>query len=157
MNSRENQTREKPVAPPASARTSSKRILVVDDDRDIRQFSVDVLTESGYQVDGAKDGADGWDALQGTNYDLVITDNQMPRMTGIEMIEKLRANYMTLPVILATRHVPKYELSLRPWLEPDAMLERPFTHGDLLGAVKKILSPDGGGEEEKVSLLPKYL
>jgi len=157
MNSRENQTVEEPVTTPAQARTLPKRILVVDDDNDIRQFSVDILTDSGYEVDGAKDGADGWDALQASNYDLVITDNKMPRMTGMEMIGKLRAAYMTLPVILATRHVPRYELSLQPWLEPDAMLERPFSDDDLLGAVKKFLGPGAGGDEVKVSLLPKYL
>jgi len=134
-----------------------QRILVVDDDSDIRQFSVDILTDSGYDVDGARDGAEGWDALQAVNYDLVITDNKMPRMTGMEMIEKLRAAYMTLPVILATRFLPKYELTRRPWLEPDAILERPFSDEALLGTVKKILGPDSGGEEVKISLLPKYL
>jgi DNA-binding response OmpR family regulator len=148
---------EEPVITHTQARKPPQRILVVDDDNDIRQFSVDILTDSGYDVDGAKDGADGWDALQAVNYDLVITDNKMPRMTGMEMIEKLRAAYMTLPVILATRYLPRYELTLRPWLEPDAMLERPFSDDDLLGAVKKILGPGDGGGEVKVTLLPKYL
>jgi CheY-like chemotaxis protein len=134
-----------------------RRILVVDDDSDIRQFTVDILTDSGYDVDGANDGADGWDALQASQYDLVITDNKMPRMTGMEMIEKLRAAQMTLPVILATRYLPRYELTRKPWLEPDAMLERPFSDTDLLGAVKKVLGTDGGDGEVKVSLLPKYL
>ncbi|HSY17703.1 MAG TPA: response regulator [Candidatus Acidoferrales bacterium] len=157
MKNRGNQTVEGPNTAPIQARTKPKRILVVDDDSDIRQFSVDILTDSGYEVDGAKDGADGWDALQASTYDLVITDNQMPRMTGMEMIGKLRAAYMTLPVILATRYVPRYELSLRPWLEPDALLERPFSNDDLLGAVKKFLGPDAGGDEVKVSLLPRYL
>ena len=141
----------------AQSRRPPKRILVVDDDSDIRQFSVDILTDSGYDVDGAKDGADGWDALQTCNYDLVITDNKMPRMTGMEMIEKLRAAYMTLPVILATRFLPRYELTLRPWLEPDVILERPFSDDDLVGAVNKILGSEGGGDEVKISLLPKYL
>jgi len=157
MKNRDNQAAGKPAITPAQTRQPPKRILVVDDDQDIRQFTVDILTDSGYEVDGAKDGADGWDALQASNYDLVITDNQMPRMTGMEMIGKLRAAYMTLPVILATRHVPKYELSCQPWLEPDVMLERPFSNTDLLGAVKKIFGPDAGGDEVKVSLLPKYI
>jgi DNA-binding response OmpR family regulator len=157
MINRGTQAVKEPVATPAQNRKQPQRILVVDDDHDIRQFSVDILTDSGYDVDGAKDGADGWDALQAINYDLVITDNKMPRMTGMEMIEKLRAAYMTLPVILATRYIPRYELTLRPWLEPDAMLERPFSDDDLLGAVKKILGPGDGGSEVKVTLLPNYL
>jgi len=149
---------EEPALAPVRVHTnSSHRILVVDDDRDIRQFSVDVLADSGYDVEGAKDGAAGWKALQAKNYDLVITDNKMPRMTGIEMIEKLRDAYMTLPVIMATRFLPADEFARKPWLKPDAMLERPFSNDALLAAVKKILHTDDGGEERRETLLPKYL
>src|SRR3984885_13160969 len=55
----------------------SHRILVVDDDNDTRQLSIDVLAESGYKVEGVKDGAAGWDALQNGDFDLVVTDNHM--------------------------------------------------------------------------------
>ena len=79
----------------------------------------------------------GWEALQNNSYDLVITDNKMPRMTGIEMIEKLRSATMTLPVIMATRYLPTHEFVRRPWLKPDAALERPFSNDELLAAVKK--------------------
>src|SRR5580658_2130632 len=65
------------------------RILVVDDDGDTRQLSIDILVGCGYEVEAAKDGAAGWDALQAKSYDLVITDNLMPKMTGIEMLEKV--------------------------------------------------------------------
>ncbi|MGA2246647.1 MAG: response regulator [Verrucomicrobiota bacterium] len=83
------------------------RILVVDDDGDARQLTVDVLTGSGYEVVGVKNGAAGWSALQACHYDLIITDNRMPKMQGIEMIAKLRAASMTLPVIkLVPRHKP---------------------------------------------------
>jgi DNA-binding response OmpR family regulator len=156
MNDLETQTVENPAIIPALIRNQPFRILVVDDDDNLRQFSVDILTESGYAVDAAKDGADGWDALQASTYDLVITDNRMPRMTGMQMIEKLRAAYITVPIILATRHIPRNELRNSPWLEPDAMLERPFSTEDLLTTVKTILGSGGGGEE-KLSLLPKYL
>ncbi len=134
-----------------------QRILVVDDDRDTRQLSVDVLVGSGYDVQGAKDGAAGWEALLTGSYDLVITDNKMPRMTGIEMIEKLRSARMTLPVIMATRYLPTHEFVRRPWLKPDAALERPFSGDELLATVKKILHTGDGGDDLKETLLPKYL
>jgi len=136
---------------------SPHRILVVDDDSDVRQLSVDVLAGSGFDVEGVKDGAAGWDALQAGSYDLVITDNKMPRMTGIEMIEKLRAARMALPVIMATRHLPMHEFARNPWLKPDAILERPFTNDDLLETVKKVLSASDGYDGRKETLLPKYL
>ena len=78
-------------------------------------------------------------------------------MTGIEMLEKLYATRMSLPVIMATRFPPANEFARRPWLKPDLILERPFTNDDLLAAVKEILGPDDGRDDEKETLLPKYL
>ena len=116
------------------------RILVVDDDNDTRQLSVDVLAGSGYNIEIAKDGAAGWKALQsGHNYDLVVTDNKMPNMTGIEMIAKLRSARITVPVIMATEHLPAHVFARKPWLRPDATLQKPFSNDDLLETVKKVL------------------
>ena len=136
---------------------SAHRILVVDDNSDTRQLSVDVLTGSGYNVDTALDGAAGWEALQDASYDLAITDNKMPRMTGVEMIEKVRAARMAVPVIMATGHLPVQEFARKPWLKPDAELERPFSNDELLAAVRKVLILDDGSDGDSQSLLPKYL
>jgi CheY-like chemotaxis protein len=81
----------------------------------------------------------------------------MPRMTGLEMIEKLRSATMTIPVIMATSYLPTHEFVRRPWLKPDAALERPFSNDDLLVTVKKILGTDGGNNGRRETLLPKYL
>jgi len=143
-------TRQRPTNPP-------RRILVVDDYSDTRQLSVDVLAGSGYEVEAVLDGAAGWEALQDTRYDLVITDNKMPRMTGIEMIEKLRSARMTLPVIMATGHLPMNEFARRPWLKPDAMLQRPFSNDDLLETVQKILHPDDNEDGREEALVPQPL
>lgn len=118
------------------------RILLVDDNSDIRQLSIDVLAGSGYDVEGVNDGAAGWEALQTYDYDLVITDNKMPRMTGIEMIAKLRSANIAVPVIMATRYLPIDEFARKPWLKPDLMLERPFSNDDLLEGVKNVLGKD---------------
>ena len=119
------------------------RILVVDDDEHTRKFSHDMLAASGYEVEDAKDGAAGWDALQTYEYDLVITDNKMPRMTGLEMIGKLRSANIGVPVIMATGLLPMDEFARKPWLIPDAMLERPFSDHELLTSVKNILGDNG--------------
>ena len=149
---------EEPVGVPRQYPTNSpKRILVVDDDSDTRQLSVDVLVGSGYDVDAVIDGAAGWEALQNASYDLAITDNKMPRMTGIEMIEKLRSARMTLPVIMATGHLPLNEFTRRPWLKPDATLQRPFSNDDLLETVQKVLRPDGNGDGRQEAVFPEHL
>jgi DNA-binding response OmpR family regulator len=130
---------------------------VVDDDNDTRQLSIDVLAGSGYDVEAAKDGADGWKALQANTYDLIITDNKMPRMTGIEMLEKLRFARMSVPVIMATGCLPTHEFVRKPWLKPEGTLERPFSNDVLLATVKKVLRPDDSSDSRKESLLPMYL
>jgi two-component system sensor histidine kinase/response regulator len=68
-------------------------------------------------VDAASDGAAGWKALQAERYDLLITDNLMPKVTGIELIKKLQTAGMRLPVIIATAVLPAGEFTLHPWLQ----------------------------------------
>jgi len=121
---------------------SHQRILVVDHDDDVRQLSVDVLSESSYDVEAVASGSAGWRALQHNQYDLIITENAMPGMTGMEMIEKLRSANIALPVIMATKHLPRHELARKPWLKPAATLPRPFSIDDLLAAVKTVLHRD---------------
>ena len=118
------------------------RILVVDDDPDTRQLSVDILVSANFEVDSAVDGADGWEALRAKHFDLVVTDNKMPRMTGIELIKKLRYTRLPLPVIMATNQLPTQEFEQKPWLLPDATLQRPFSNDDLLETVKKVMRID---------------
>jgi DNA-binding response OmpR family regulator len=141
----------------AHAANSSRRILVVDDDDNTRQISIAVLAGSGYNVVSAQDGAAGWESLQTYDYDLVITDNKMPRMTGVEMIGKLRSANMAVPVIMATGCLPLEEFARKPWLKPEAMLERPFSNEDLLASVKNLLGTDPGNAGFQKNLVPKYL
>jgi CheY-like chemotaxis protein len=118
---------------------SAKHILVADDSSYLRKLCVDVLVDAGYEVTPVADGAEAWEALQAYGYDLVITDNKMPRLSGLEMIEKIRAACLLLPVIMATGFLPAAAFVSRPWLRPDALLERPFSNELLLETVKKVL------------------
>jgi CheY-like chemotaxis protein len=151
------QNREMTMALTHEETQSPHRVLVVDDNSDVRQLTVDVLAGSGYDVDAAQDGAAGWEAIQARGYDLIITDNQMPRMTGIEMIEKLRSACIISRVIMATGHLPVFEFARKPWLKPDAALQRPFSNDELLATVKKVLHTDDGDDGRRETLLPKYL
>jgi DNA-binding response OmpR family regulator len=155
---------DKNISSKESPRTSTvapaippRRILVVDDDPDTRQLSVDVLVNANFEVDAAIDGADGWEALRAKHFDLLITDNTMPRMSGLELIEKLRYTRLPLPVIMATGQLPTQEFEQKPWLLPDATLQRPFSNDDLLATVKKVLRTDDTNWNHMAMLLPKYL
>jgi DNA-binding response OmpR family regulator len=116
-----------------------ERILVVEDDAMIRRMNGEVLTYSGYQVDTAEDGAAAWDAMQLTSYDLLLTDNEMPHLTGVGLLKKLHAARMALPVIMATGTAPEEELNANPWLPIDALLLKPYSFDELLMMVKKVL------------------
>jgi two-component system chemotaxis response regulator CheY len=116
-----------------------RRILVVDDNGDMRRLNAEVLIDSGYEVEAAEDGAAAWRTLQAGHYDLLITDNNMPNVTGVELLQKLRAAHMDLPVIMATSELPDEEFIRSPWLQPAATLVKPYTVGELLGTVTEVL------------------
>ena len=116
-----------------------KRILVAEDDGDLRRINAMVLAHAGYTVDMAEDGAAAWEALHARHYDLLITDNSMPRMTGFELLKKLRASEMKLPVIMATGVLPTAELAKDPSLKPVATLAKPYKPEQLLGKVEELL------------------
>jgi two-component system sensor histidine kinase and response regulator WspE len=69
-----------------------KRILVVDDSITVRELERQLLQARGFTVDVAVDGMDGWNAIRGTHYDLVVTDVDMPRMDGIGLVSLLKAD-----------------------------------------------------------------
>ena len=126
-------------APLESQTNPPHRSLVVDDDTCIRQLNTKVLIHSGYEVDAAEDGAAAWEALNADSYDLLITDNNMPKVSGVDLLKKLRSARMALPVIMATGRLPKEEFTRYPWLQPAATLLKPYTLEELLGTVKKVL------------------
>src|ERR1700722_1074217 len=103
------------------------RILVVEDDEDIRRLNAEVLTVSGYKVDAAADGTIAWDILQYNQYDLLVTDYHMPKMSGVELLKKVRAAHVALPVILVSGTMPVEKLKQDPWLQIDATLLKPYT------------------------------
>jgi len=75
---------------PGDQQTRSKRILVVDDSITVREVERNMLTTRGYKVDVAVDGMDGWNAVRMEDYDLVISDIDMPRMNGFEFVQLIK-------------------------------------------------------------------
>jgi acetyltransferase-like isoleucine patch superfamily enzyme/CheY-like chemotaxis protein len=127
-------------APPPGKTILPRRILVVEDDQFLRQLHTSILIHAGYLVDATQNGAAAWEVLRANRYDLVITDNSMPKLSGIELLKKLRSARMELPVIMATGTLPTQELIQNPWLEPVALLAKPYASDQLLEKVKNVLS-----------------
>ncbi|NOX91113.1 MAG: hybrid sensor histidine kinase/response regulator [Gammaproteobacteria bacterium] len=85
-------------------KSSRKRILVVDDSLTVREVEKDLLLSKGYFVDLAVDGMDGWNAVRRISYDLVITDVDMPRMDGIDLVKSIKhdLHLKKLPVMIVS-------------------------------------------------------
>ncbi|MBL1275270.1 MAG: hybrid sensor histidine kinase/response regulator [Ectothiorhodospiraceae bacterium] len=83
---------------------SRKRILVVDDSLTVREVERDLLESKGYLVDVAVDGMDGWNAVRRTHYDLIVTDVDMPRMDGIELVNLIKQDLhlKSMPVMIVS-------------------------------------------------------
>jgi DNA-binding NtrC family response regulator len=129
-----------PAGAPLQSQTNPpRRILVVEDDALLRQVNTQMLVRSGYEVDAAADGAEAWLALNTDSYDLLITDNDLPKVSGVELLQKLHAVRMALPVILATGTLPADEFTRHPWLQPAATLLKPYTTEEMLRTVAKAL------------------
>ena len=81
-----------------------KRILVVDDSITVRELERQLLQARGFSVDVAVDGMDGWNAIRGTHYDLVVTDVDMPRMDGIGLVSLIKADpaRRDIPVVIVS-------------------------------------------------------
>lgn len=115
------------------------RILYVDDEPQLRTLGRLVLVRSGYDVDTAADGAEGWDALQHAHYNLLITDNDMPQLNGLELAAQARLAGMRLPIIMTSGSVTAMHDPACAWLGLAACLEKPFGVDLLVGAVEQVL------------------
>jgi len=110
------------------------RILVVDDEKVVRDITQAFLALNGYEVSTASDGREAFDILRTNHYDVVITDLHMPLMGGMELLEKiaqLKTNMVT--IVLTGRAGTSAEC--RP--EPYARLCKPFSHNQLIEVVKE--------------------
>jgi two-component system sensor histidine kinase and response regulator WspE len=81
-----------------------KRLLIVDDSITVREMTRKLLQNRGYDVDVAVNGMDGWTAVRSNPYDLVVSDIDMPRMNGIELVKQIKNNpkFNSLPVIIVS-------------------------------------------------------
>ena len=92
------------TAEAAGSHRRRKRVLVVDDSLTVRELERKLLSAAGYEVDVAVDGMDGWNAVRTNSYDLVVTDIDMPRMDGIELVRLIKKDQRlaALPVMIVS-------------------------------------------------------
>jgi len=100
-----------------------------------------VLHNAGYRISCAEDGEAGWRALCAESFDVLITDHDMPRLTGLDLIRRVRAKSLNVPVILTSAKIPWNERDLARLLPPGKTLEKPFSFAKLLANVRSLVPP----------------
>lgn len=121
----------------------NKKLLLVDDDQAFRDALAEVLTASNLgEILTAEDGQEALDMLAEQDVDLLITDINMPRLTGIGLISQLRSKGSTLPVIVVTGVT--HGLDKVAELDVSATLLKPFKFRALVHEIQKILSGGAG-------------
>lgn len=113
--------------------STPKRILVVEDEKFLRELYVDILSAEGFQIDQAADGEEGYNKMREGGYDVVLLDVMLPKMDGLAVLEKLSINAPVKPngaiVILSN-------------LEQDAAIAKAVTLGARGYMIKSDHTPD---------------
>ena len=127
-----------------------QRILVVDDDPFFCHRNAEVLIRHGYEVNATEDAEAGWVELQANRYHLLITENELPSLTGLELVKKLRSARMALPVIVATEKVPVAQAARHLRLHPVVTLLKPYTIAEFMDAVRVVLGVTNDNSEATI-------
>jgi len=120
----------------------AKRILVADDSAAIRQSISYILSQAGYEVQDAADGEEALEKLsRGPKADLVISDVNMPRIDGIELIRRLRAlpDYRFTPILVLTTDTQGSQMQEGRRAGATGWIIKPFNADKLLGIVEKVI------------------
>jgi DNA-binding response OmpR family regulator len=127
------------------------RILCADDEPMICRTVAHALRRAGYTAITVNDGQIAWDRLKMEPFDLLITDNEMPRLCGEKLVLKVRQNGLKLPIIVMST---QFEFFLNPdndWLQIVKVLPKPFPLHELVDAVNFAL------RASKANLLPRSI
>jgi two-component system, NtrC family, response regulator HydG len=122
--------------------TPHGRILLVDDNPDFGLWATKVLMARGHEVQHVLDPVTGLQQLEAEHWDLVITDVEMPRMTGLEFLDRVRRLDPTLPVAVITAH-PTIDRAFRAMRQPGTeFIQKPITADDFATKITAMLIPD---------------
>jgi two-component system, chemotaxis family, chemotaxis protein CheY len=124
----------------AEEQPMTKRILTIDDSKTIRDMLMLTLADAGFEVLQAIDGQDGLDVLDKEQVDLVITDINMPRMDGYEVIRRMRSNaaYKSMPILVLTTESEVEKKNLARVAGATGWMVKPFDPDRLIATINKV-------------------
>jgi DNA-binding response OmpR family regulator len=122
-----------------NAAVGAPRILVADDDAVIVGTISNALKRAGYAVTAVSDGSEAWKALEGQSFDLFLTDEQMPGLTGHELILKARQHQFNFPIIVMSAQPDFFLDPKNKNLRVAQLLRKPFGLREMADAVTRVL------------------
>lgn len=120
-------------------KTIPTNILLVEDDASLSTVLADYLRSKGYTVETANNGKEAWELILVKHYDLVISDIMMPKMNGFELLKLLRAQHITLPIIMLSAKTERDDIMLAYELGCDDYVTKPFSMDILICKVEAVL------------------
>lgn len=119
---------------------SENRVLVVDDDADIRDLVALKLQASGLVVDTASDGLIGFEKASQESFDAIVLDVMMPGMSGIDVLQAMRSAGNKTPVILLTAKTQEYDVEAGFNAGANDYVSKPFSPRELLARVNALIN-----------------
>jgi two-component system, OmpR family, alkaline phosphatase synthesis response regulator PhoP len=116
-----------------------RRLLLIEDDRTLRQTLAFNLTREGYEVSTAADGEAGLEAARNERLDLILLDVMLPRMSGVELLRVLRRDGVATPVIILSAKGDEIDRVVGLRLGADDYVTKPFSRPELLARIEAVL------------------
>src|SRR5271169_1472211 len=124
-----------------------KTILVVDDEREVCEIISDALTGQGHKVESASDGIEAVEKIKSSEFSIVVTDMDMPRMDGMQLIEYIVHNHADIDIIAITGHLMRYKYTEVVEAGASDFITKPFTINELEAKLNRLIRERGLREQ----------
>ncbi len=125
----------------------SKTILVVDDEPEVCEIISDALTGQGHKVESAGDGIEAVEKIKSSEFAIVITDMDMPRMDGMQLIEYIAHDHADIDIIAITGHLMRYKYTEVVEAGASDFITKPFTINELEAKLNRLIRERGLREQ----------
>ena len=128
------------------------KILIAEDDRELRQLFAHVLTKNGYTVLGVSNGEEALAALEQSYFDLIISDIMMPKMDGFELVRSIRESGSSIPILMITARDAFDDMRLGFLSGSDDYMVKPINIGEMVLRVSALLRRAQMASERRQSI-----
>ncbi|WP_413586986.1 response regulator [Bdellovibrio sp. HCB274] len=115
------------------------KLLIIDDEEDLREVLTAILEDSAGQIDTAANGIEGIEKLKSNHYDAILSDEKMPKKSGLEVLKWMRENNINTPFIMHTGYGQKDIIQEAQKLGVFALIDKPWNEKKLIETVKTAL------------------